>query len=37
MIASEDEGVRHIGGSAPVGPGILLRMDGDYSNQWIIV
>jgi hypothetical protein len=32
LIALEDEGVRHTGGSAPVGPGILLRMDSDHLN-----
>lgn len=36
-FASEDEGARHTGGSAPVGRGVLLRTDGDHSNQWTIV
>lgn len=32
-FASEDEGARHTGGSAPVGRGILLRTDGDHSKM----
>jgi hypothetical protein len=32
IITLEDEGARHTRGSALVGQGVLLRMDGDHSN-----